>query len=58
MKYIPKENTKDALIQEFLNKGGKVTVGKTKPMKPELGISKNIWNQVLTKDEKTARDKK
>jgi len=42
MKYVPKKNTDDALIQEFLNKGGKVTVGKTKPMKPELGISKNV----------------
>gem|GEM_PF-156781 len=58
MKYVPKKNTDDALIQEFLNKGGKVTVGKTKPMKPELGISKNVWNNVLSKEEKAARDKK
>jgi hypothetical protein len=58
MKHVPKENTDDALIQEFLNKGGKVSVGKTKPMRPELGISKNVWNNVLTKEEKAARDKK
>jgi len=58
MKHVPKENTDDALIQEFLNKGGKVSVGKTKPMRPELGISKNVWNNILTKDEKAARDKK
>ena len=25
MKHVPKENTDDALIQEFLNKGGKVS---------------------------------
>ncbi len=58
MKHVPKENTDDALIQEFLNKGGKVSVGKTKPMRPELGISKNVWNNILTKEEKAARDKK
>lgn len=58
MKHVPKENTDDALIQEFLKKGGKISVGKTKPMKPELGISKNVWNNVLTKEEKAARDKK
>jgi hypothetical protein len=58
MKYVPKETTDDALIQEFLNNGGKISVGKTKPMRPELGISKNVWNNVLTKEEKTARDKK
>jgi len=56
MSQVPKPTTDDALIQEFLNKGGKVKVGKTKPMKPELGISKNVWNQVLTKEEKAARD--
>ena len=58
MKQVPKETTDDALIQEFLAKGGKVSVGKTKPMRPELGISKNVWNNVLTKEEKAARDKK
>ncbi|MGH1579028.1 hypothetical protein [Planktotalea sp.] len=58
MKQVPKANTDDALIQEFLKKGGSVTKGKTKPMKPELGISKNVWNQTLSKEEKEARDKK
>ena len=56
MKQVPKANTDDALIQEFLNKGGKVSVGKTKPLAPELGLSKNVWNNILTKDEKAARD--
>ncbi len=58
MKHIPKKNTDDALIQEFLNKGGKVTVGKTKPMPAELGISRNVWGNKLTKEEKAARDEK
>ncbi len=58
MKHVPKENTNDALIQEFLNKGGTVSVGKTKPLAPELGLSKNVWNNKLTKEEKSARDKK
>jgi len=57
MKHIPKTNSNDALIQEFLNKGGKISVGKTKPMPAELGISKNVWNNKLTKEEKIARDK-
>ncbi len=42
MKYVPKETTDDALIQEFLNNGGKVSVGKTKPLPSELGLSKNV----------------
>jgi hypothetical protein len=58
MKQVKKETTDDALIQEFLNKGGKVSVGKTKPAKAELGLSNNQWNNVLTKEEKAARDKK
>ncbi len=58
MKIVPKRNTDDALIQEFLNKGGEVSVGKTKPLPSELGLSKNVWNNKLTKDEKAARDKK
>lgn len=58
MKHVPKENTDDSLIQEFLNKGGKVSVGKTKPFPAELGLSKNLWNNKLTKEEKAARDKK
>jgi len=58
MKKVPKPNTDDALIQEFLQKGGKVSVGKTKPFPAELGLSKNVWNNRLTKEEKAARDKK
>jgi len=55
---IPKVNTDDALIQEFLDGGGKVSVGKTKPLPSELGLSNNSWNNKLTKEEKAARDKK
>ena len=58
MKHVPKDTTDDALIQEFLNKGGKVSVGKTKPLSSELGLSNNQWNNKLTKEEKAARDKK
>ena len=57
MKQVPKKTTDDALIQAVLDKGGKVSVGKTKPAKPELGLSKNVWNNKLTKEEKAARDK-
>ncbi|MBU2981774.1 hypothetical protein KO498_08090 [Lentibacter algarum] len=58
MKHVPKETTDDALIQEFLNKGGEVKIGKTKPPKAELGLSNNQWNNKLTKEEKAARDGK
>lgn len=58
MKQVPKETTDDALIQEFLNNGGKVSIGKTKPLPSELGLSNNSWNNKLTKEEKVARGKK
>ena len=58
MKYVPKKTTDEALIQEFLKNGGKVSVGKTKPLPSELGLSRNVWNYKLTKEEKAARDKK
>ncbi|MGB3408561.1 MAG: hypothetical protein WBA67_13840 [Jannaschia sp.] len=58
MTKVPKATTDDALIQEFLKKGGEVKVGKTKPPKPELGLSKNVWGAKLTKEEKAARDRK
>jgi hypothetical protein len=58
MKSVPKPTTDDALIQEFLNKGGKVSQGKTKPLPNELGLSNNAWNNKLTKGEKSARAKK
>ncbi|WP_172623824.1 hypothetical protein [Octadecabacter sp. SW4] len=58
MKHVPKETTDDALIQEFLNNGGKVSKGKTKQPPAELGLSNNVWNNKLTREEKAARDKK
>ena len=58
MKHVPKETTDDALIQEFLNKGGKVSKGKTKPLPAELGLSNNAWNNKLTKEETAASDEK
>ena len=58
MKQVPKKTTDDALIQEFLNNGGKISVGKTKPLPSELGLSNNDWKNKLTKEEKSARDKK
>lgn len=58
MKLVPKKTTDDALIQEFLSNGGKVSHGKTKPLPSELGLSNNVWNNKLTKEEKSARDKK
>jgi hypothetical protein len=58
MKHVPKKTTDEALIQEFLDKGGSVSVGKTKPMPYDLGISKNVWNNKLTKDEKLAKNAK
>lgn len=57
MKHVPKKTTDEALIQEFLKKGGKVIVGKTKPLPSELGLSNNSWNNKLTKEEKAARRK-
>jgi hypothetical protein len=57
MKKVPKQTTDDALIQEFLNKGGKISVGKTKPAPAELGLN-NTWGNKLTREEKAARDKK
>ncbi len=56
MKYVPKETTDDDLIQQYLNKGGKVTKGETKPLAYDLGISKNTWNNKLTKEEKAAKN--
>ena len=58
MKHIPKETTDDTLVQEFLKKGGKISVGKTKPLPSELGLSNYTWNNKLTREEKSARDGK
>jgi len=54
----PKDDELERMKAEFLNKGGTVTVGKTKPMPSELGISNNQWNNKLTKAEKDAKDGK
>lgn len=58
MKQVPKETTDEALIKEFLDNGGSVSKGKTKPMPYDLGISKNVWNNKLTKEEKSAKNGK
>jgi hypothetical protein len=58
MKHVPKETTDEYLIQAFLNNGGKISHGKTKPPLAELGLSNNQWNNKLTKEEKAVRDKK
>ena len=58
MKQIPKKNTDEELVQEFLKNGGKISVGKTKTLPTELGLSNNVWNNKLTREEKLARDKK
>ena len=55
MKKVPKPTTDDALIQAFLDKGGSISKGKTKPMPADLGISKNVWGNKLTKEEKAAK---
>lgn len=51
----PKKTTEQSMIDEFLNNGGKITKGKTKPMANELGISNNTWNNKLTRAEKDAK---
>ena len=58
MNHQPKKNTDADLIAEFLAKGGEVTVGKTKAMPSELGISNNTWNNKLTKAEKDSKEGK
>jgi hypothetical protein len=55
MNPLPNKNTDEDLIKEFLDKGGKITKGKTKAMPSELGISNNQWNNKLTKAEKDAK---
>ncbi|MFL4470003.1 hypothetical protein ACERZ8_09035 [Tateyamaria armeniaca] len=55
MKHVPKPTTDEDLIQEFLNKGGEVKKGKTKPMPDGLGLSNNQWGNTLTKEEKAAK---
>jgi hypothetical protein len=54
MKHVPKPTTDEDLIKEFLNKGGSIKKGKTKPMPADLGLSNNQWGNKLTKEEKAA----
>jgi len=54
----PKDDELERMKAEFLNKGGEVTVGKTKPMPSELGISNNTWNNKLTKAERDSKEGK
>lgn len=54
----PKKTTEQAMIDEFLAKGGKITKGETKSMASELGISNNTWNNKLSRAEKNAKDGK
>jgi len=55
MKHVPKPTTDEDLIQAFLDKGGEVKKGKTKPMPEGLGLSNNQWGNAPTKEEKAAR---
>ena len=55
MKHVQKPSTDDDLIKQFLEKGGKITKGKTKPMPDDLGLSNNVWGNKLTKEEKAAK---
>lgn len=52
----PKDKEIEDLVAQFLAKGGEVTVGKTKSMPNELGISNNQWNNKLNKAEKAAKE--
>ncbi|TCL09647.1 hypothetical protein BXY66_1703 [Shimia isoporae] len=56
MKHLQKPMTDDDLIRQFLENGGKVTKGETKPMPHDLGISKGSWGNKLTKEEKAAKE--
>jgi hypothetical protein len=55
MKHVPKPTTDEDLIREFLNKGGEVKKGKTKPMPDGLGLSNNQWGNTMTREEKAAK---
>ena len=54
MKHVPKPTTDEDLIKAFLEKGGTIKKGKTKPMPDDLGLSNNQWGNKLTKEEKAA----
>lgn len=55
MRQVPKPTTDADLIQAFLDNGGEVKKGKTKPMPDDLGLSNNVWGNKLTKEEKAAK---
>ncbi len=55
MKQVPKPTTDADLIKQFLDKGGTIKKGKTKPMPDGLGLSNNQWGNKLTKEEKAAK---
>ena len=55
MKHVPKPTTDEDLIKAFLDKGGEVKKGKTKPMPEGLGLSNNQWGNNLTREEKAAK---
>ena len=55
MKHVPKPTTDEDLIKAFLDKGGEVKKGKTKPMPEGLGLSNNQWGNTPTREEKAAR---
>lgn len=54
MKHVPKPTTDEDLIRAFLDKGGEVKKGKTKPLPADLGLSNNQWGNKLSKEEKAA----
>ena len=54
----PKDDELERMKAEFLAKGGEVTVGKTKAMPSELGISNNTWNNKLTTAERDSKEGK
>ncbi|MFY0617570.1 hypothetical protein [Shimia sp.] len=58
MKQVQKGQTDEDLIKQYLDKGGKISKGETKPMRHELGISKGAWGNALTKEEKAAKEEK
>lgn len=55
MKHVTKPTTDEDLIKAFLDKGGEIKKGKTKPMPDELGLSNNVWGNKLTREEKAAK---
>ena len=57
IKQVTITSTDDDLIKQFLDNGGKVTKGKSKPPKPESRLSNNAWNNPYTKEEKAALKK-